>query len=65
MTVGATMTRKEKLAELEALVGDDGTGDLGVIVDCAEPDTTIDDLAEIVREAEADALVERERLAAQ
>jgi hypothetical protein len=38
------MERKQKLAELAALVGDDGTGDLGVIVDNASSDDTIEDL---------------------
>lgn len=36
-------------------MGDDGTGDLGVIVDNAANDDTIADLVEMVREARADA----------
>lgn len=44
-------SRKERVAALAAIVGDDGTGDLGVIVDHAPLDATTEDLAEIVREA--------------
>ena len=43
----------DRAAELAAIVGDDGTDNLRVIVD-ASPDATIEELAEIVREARAD-----------
>lgn len=49
--------RDELLAEVGALVEDDGTGDLGVIVDCAlkdDPSTTAADIAAIVRDARAE-----------
>lgn len=49
-------SRSNRIAALAAAVGDDGTGDLGVIVDHAAPDATTEDLAEIVREARAEAL---------
>jgi hypothetical protein len=54
------MNRKEKLAALAAIVGDDGTGDLGVILDHAEPSTTVAELTEIVLEAREDARIERD-----
>jgi hypothetical protein len=47
-----------------ALVGDDGTGDLGVIVRQAlidDPSATAGGIAEIVREARAEARIERGR----
>ena len=43
-------TRLERLGLLAALVGDDGTGDLSVIHDSADESTTVEELAEIVRE---------------
>ena len=49
--------RSEKLAELASRVGDDGTGDLGVII-ATSPDASVDDLVEIVREAREDAIRE-------
>lgn len=45
------MERRQRIAELAAVVGDDGTGDLGVIVDSADADATTAELADIVREA--------------
>lgn len=53
--------RRERLAQLAAIVGDDGTGDLGVIHDCADPDTSIAELAQVVRDAREDAAIERGR----
>lgn len=50
-----SMTRAQRIAELAAVVGDDGTGDLGVIVDSADADATTAELVDIVREARADA----------
>lgn len=44
------MDRSEKLSALASAVGDDGTGDLGVIVDCS-PHATVAELIEIVLEA--------------
>jgi hypothetical protein len=45
--------RRDLLAVVSRLVGDDGTGDLGVIVDQAMRDGIVDaaDIADIVREA--------------
>lgn len=54
----ASCRRSTLLAEVVALVGDDGTGDLGVIIDHAEPGATAEDIADIVREARADAAAE-------
>lgn len=47
--------------DLAAIVGDDGTGDLRVIVDAAIRDGIYDvqQIADIVREARADATAER------
>lgn len=52
------MDRKARIAALAAVVGDDGTGDLGVIVDNAAPDATTEELAEVVREAREEAALE-------
>lgn len=49
---------------VSSLVGDDGTGDLGIIVRQAlndDPSATVDDIAAIVREAREDAAAERLR----
>lgn len=49
-------------ADVAAIVGDDGTGDLGGITAQAlkdDPSATAEDIAEIVREARADAKLER------
>jgi hypothetical protein len=51
--------RADRIAELACVVGDDGSGDLGVIVDSASPDATTDELVEIVRETRRDAALER------
>jgi len=54
--------------ELALVVGDDGTGDLGIIVDVAietGDEISIDSLAEIVRQARRDARAERAREAAE
>ena len=48
------MARKDAIAELTSIVGDSGSGDIGVIVDNADAEDTIDDLVSIVREARAD-----------
>ncbi len=56
------MDRKNLIAELAAVVGDDGTGDLGVIVDTAladDPSVSVAELVDIVREARSDASLER------
>lgn len=50
------MNRIERITELAAAVGDDGTGDLGVIIDHAPPDASLEDLIEIVTVARAEAL---------
>lgn len=50
--------------EVAGLVGDDGTGDLGIIVRQAlaeDPTVSAEAIAETVREARRDATVERER----
>lgn len=61
----AVATRvSDMLARVSRLVGDDGTGDLGVIVRQAlsdDPTTTADAIAEIVAEARRDARIEAER----
>lgn len=54
------MDRNQRIAELAAIVGDDGTGDLGVIVDSASADDSISDLIEVVLEARRDASVQAE-----
>jgi hypothetical protein len=54
-------TRADRLAALAAAVGDDGTGDLGVIIDHADPDDTLEELVAVVREAREDAAVEAAR----
>ena len=54
------MTRKDAIAELTAIVGDDGNGDIGVIVDNADAEDTIDDLVSVVRQARADFATEKE-----
>jgi len=54
----------ELIAETRLLVGDDGSGTLGIIVRQAladDPESTAEDCAAIVREAIADAAAERER----
>lgn len=64
MTVDARWTARQLAAEVAAMGGDDGTGDLRVIVDYAlrdDPNVTADEVANIVREARADAAAERER----
>ncbi len=57
------MSSNAELArEVGCIVGDDGTGDIRVIVDHAlaeDPAATAEDIAEIVREARADAAAER------
>lgn len=53
--------RTDVLAALAARVGDDGTGDLGVIVDTASPDATVDDLVDIVLEAREEHRLNREQ----
>jgi hypothetical protein len=55
----ASMGRADMLSALASEVGDDGTGDLGVIVDHARPTDTVADLVEVVLEARADAAAER------
>jgi hypothetical protein len=61
----ATPSAREVLYNLvSSVVGDDGTGDLGVIVDHAlaqDPDVAIDDVAQTALEAREDARLERER----
>jgi hypothetical protein len=59
-TLGS-LGRAGMLAALASAVGDDGTGDLGVIVDHARPADTVGDLVAVVREARADAALERSR----
>lgn len=49
---------RELVGDLAVIVGHDGTDALRVIVDCAlaeNPDVTLDELVEIVREARDDA----------
>ena len=53
------MTRKERIAELAAVVGNDGTDNLGVIVDHADPSATTEELAEIVISAREEWVAER------
>lgn len=48
------MTRSELIAEVAAIVGDDGTGDLGVIVDHADADSSVSDIVQIVLDARAE-----------
>lgn len=43
--------RAAKLAELSSRVGDDGTGDLGVIIDTSPVDATVEELVQIVLDA--------------
>lgn len=52
--------RAELIAQLTARVGDDGTGDLAVIVDSAVNGETVEDLVAIVLEARAEAAGETE-----
>lgn len=56
--MSAPVNAAERAAALAARVGDDGTGDLRVIVDAAiaQGDSlSLDDLAEVVRDARAEA----------
>lgn len=55
----ASVGRDEMLSALASEVGDDGTGDLGVIIDHAQPTDTVADLVAAVRDARADAAAER------
>lgn len=48
------LDRKNAIAELAAIVGDTGDGDLSVIVDNADADDTIEDLVGVVLQARAD-----------
>ena len=59
-TLGS-LGRAGMIAALARRVEDDGTGALGVIVDHARPTDTVDDLVAVVREARADAELERSR----
>lgn len=55
---------KDVCDAVASMVRDDGTGDLGVIVRQAladDPAVTVDEIADIVREARRDAAVERKR----
>lgn len=55
---------RELLPRVAALVGDDGTGDLGVIIRSAlakDASVTAEDIADIVREAREEAALERAR----
>lgn len=60
------MTKRNYLVvAVEALVGDDGTGDNGVIIDTAlaeNPNVTAAEIAEIIYAARADARAEREHM---
>lgn len=55
----ADIGRTDMLAALASAVGDDGTGDLGAIVDHAADTDTVQDLIDVVLEARADAAAER------
>lgn len=54
------LTRSELLSALASRVGDDGSGDLGVIIDHATDGDTLDDLVQVVLDARADAKAEHE-----
>jgi len=54
--------RAQKLAALASRVGDDGTGDLGVILDTS-PDASVDELVAIVRTAREEHALEAARAA--
>lgn len=61
MTKQTKATAADLTRELALRVGDDGTGDLRVIVDAAleeNPEITLDELVEIVLDARADAALE-------
>lgn len=60
MTMNSKEIRAQRISALAAIVGDDGTGSLGVIVDSADADATTAELVDIVREARADAKLEAE-----
>ena len=51
--------REEILSAVAIRVRDDGTGDLGIIVDHASDTDTVDDIVDVVIEARADAELER------
>lgn len=51
----AEMGRAAMVRALADAVGDDGTGDLGVVVDHAKPTDTLQDLIGVVEDAREDA----------
>lgn len=52
----AEMGRAAMVRALADAVGDDGTGDLGVVVDHAKPTDTLQDLIGVVEDAREDAI---------
>ena len=60
-TLIKTMTTADAVATLALYVGDDGSGDLRVIVDYASDGDTIQDLIDVVNGARAEWAAEQER----